>query len=152
MMVCTVAASVVILVAGFFLARSGDAIAKQTGLGPSFIGFVLGGIATSLPELSSTISAVRLRQYEMAFADAFGTNLFSAMLIFFADLAYPGQPVLNETGRFSLFATLLGIALTAIYLAGIVVRPKHSILRMGLDSMLVLVIAVTGFLVLFQLR
>jgi hypothetical protein len=54
---------------------------------------------------------VRLAQYEIASADAFGTNLFSVMLLFVADLAYAGGPILNEVDRFSLLATLLGILL-----------------------------------------
>src|ERR687891_2020552 len=99
---------------------------------PVFVGMVLGGISTSLPELSTALSAVRIRQYEMAFADAFGTNLFSIILLFFADVVYPKQPLLNEAGRFSVFAILLGIAVTAVYLAGLILRSNYSILRIGL--------------------
>jgi hypothetical protein len=44
-------------------AFSADALAEQTGLGAGFVGLIFGGIATSLPELSTTVSAVRLMQY-----------------------------------------------------------------------------------------
>jgi cation:H+ antiporter len=148
----TMIASIAIVVAGFIMASTGDALAEQTGLGASFIGMVLGGMSTSLPELSTTLSAVRLRQYEMAFADAFGTNLFSIMLLFFADVAYPNQPLLNEAGRFSVFAILLGIAITTVYLAGLILRRNYSILRMGLDSFTVLLLYTGGVIVLFYLR
>ena len=67
----------------------------------------------------------------MAFGDAFGTNLFSVMLLFVADLAYAGGPILNEVDRFSLFATLLGILLTSVYLAGVVERRSQIDLRDG---------------------
>jgi cation:H+ antiporter len=113
---------------------------------------VLGGVSTSLPELSTTLAAVRLRQYEMAFGDAFGTNLFSTMLLFFADLAYPGEPLLNVAGRFSLFAILLAVALTAIYLAGLIERRNYAILRMGVDSLTVLAFYAVGLVILFYLR
>lgn len=59
------------MIGGFFLAVSGGAIGEQSGLGAGFVGMVLGGVATSLPELSTTIAAVRLKQYEMALGDAF---------------------------------------------------------------------------------
>ncbi|HYE34364.1 hypothetical protein [Methylocaldum sp.] len=146
------AVSTVILLAGFILASTSDALAEQTGLGASFIGMVLGGISTSLPELSTTLSAVRLKQYEMAFADAFGTNLFSVMLLFFADAAYPKQPILNEAGRFSIFAILLGIAVTTVYLAGLIMRRNYVVFKMGIDSFIVLLLYVGGLIVLFHLR
>jgi cation:H+ antiporter len=148
----TLLVGLAVLVAGFLLAATGEALAEQTGLGASFVGLVLGGLATSLPELSTALSAVRLRHYEMAFADAFGTNLCSIMLLFCADVASPRQLLLNEAGRFSLFAILLGIAVTAVYLVGLMLRRNYSILRMGLDSVLVLVLYAGGVLVLFHLR
>lgn len=148
----TAAAAGAILAAGFALAGTREALAEQTGLGASFVGMLLGGIATSLPEVSTTIAAVRLAQYKMAFADAFGTNLFSTMLLFVADLAYPGGPILNEVDRFSLFAMLLGILLTAVYLAGFVERHHKTMLRMGIDSIIVLVAYSGGLVVLFFLR
>jgi cation:H+ antiporter len=145
-------AVVAILVAGFVAAQTADVLSEQTGLGASLAGFVLGGIATSLPEANSTYSAARLEQYETVFSDAFGTNLFSVMLLFFCDAVFPGGPVLNEVGRFSLFATLLGAAVTAIYVAGLIGRPRKVLLRMGIDSVLVLAIAAGGLLLLYQLR
>jgi cation:H+ antiporter len=148
----TAAAAAAILVAGFLLASTGEALAEQTGLGASFVGMLLGGVATSLPEITTTVTAVRLAQYEMAFADAFGTNLFSAMLLFVADLAYRGEPVLNQVDRFSLFAALLGIALTAVYLAGLVERRRKTVFRMGIDSVIVLLGYSGGMVVLFFLR
>jgi cation:H+ antiporter len=74
------------------------------------------------------------------------------MLLFFADVAYPGGPVLNEAGRFSLFAMLLGMAMTTIYLAGFIERRNRAILRMGVDSLLVLCLYVGGLIILFHLR
>jgi cation:H+ antiporter len=139
----------VIMGSGFVLAVSGEALAEQTGLGTSFVGMLLGGIATSLPEVTTTVAAVRMAQYEMAFADAFGTNLFSVMLLFVADVAYSGGPILNEVDRFSLFATLLGIVLTAVYLAGLIERRHKSVLGVGIDSRIVLLAYVGGLVLLF---
>ena len=130
-----------VFAAGTVLAFSADALAVQTGLGAGFIGLIFGGIATSLPELSTTVSAVRLKQYEMTFSDAFGTNLASLALLFVADVLYVGEPLLNQVGRFSTFAMLLGIAVTAIYLVGLVARPRQAVWRMGIDSLTVLVVS-----------
>lgn len=141
-----------IVTGGFLLAGSGEVLAEYTGLGASFFGLVLGGFATSLPELSTLYSAVRLRQYEMAFADTFGTNLFSTMLLFFADAAYPSEPILNAAGRFSLFSILLGITMTAVFLAGLLIRRNYSICKMGVDSIIVVAIYLLGLAVLYHMR
>jgi cation:H+ antiporter len=148
----TAAAAAAILVAGFILSRTGEAIATQTGLGSSFVGAVLLAISTSLPEISTVFAAMRLRQYSMAFSDIFGTNLFDLVLIFFVDLVYGGPPVLDEVGTFSLFATLLGIAVTVIYIAGLIERKDRTVARMGYDSVLVLVTYLGGLGILYTLR
>jgi cation:H+ antiporter len=148
----TLVTSIVVLAAGVLSASTADALAAQTGLGASFFGFIFGGLVTTLPEFSSMIAASRLRQYEMTFADAFGTNMFSLALLFMVDVLYPGEPVLSQVGDFALFSTMLGIALTAIYLIGIVLRPRRSVLRLGYESIAVLVVSAAGFVILYDLR
>lgn len=138
--------------AGVLLSRIGDAVAEQTGLGESFAGLLLGGIATSLPEASTVYGAVRIRRFELVFSDAYGSNLFSTMAIFVADLAYPGGPILNEVGPFALFAVLLGAAVSAIFLAGCLERRNRAVLGMGVDSILVLAAYVGGLVLLYHLR
>ena len=88
----------------------------------------------------------------MAFSDAFGTNLCSLAVLFLADLLYDGGPILNEVGRFSTFAALLGIGVTAVYLVGLIARPRQAVWRMGLDSLAVLVVSASGFLILYRLK
>lgn len=148
----TALVSAIVLAAGVLSASTGDALAAQTGLGASFFGFMFGGIVTTLPEFSSMMAAARLRQYEMTFADAFGTNMFSLALLFMIDLLYPGRPILSEIGELALFSTLLGIVLTAIYLIGIILRPRRNLLRLGYDSVVVLLVSAIGFVILYGLR
>jgi len=46
---------------------------------------------------------------------------------------------------------LLGTALTGIYLACLVARPKRPLWRMGIDSVTVLVTSAVGFVILYHL-
>jgi cation:H+ antiporter len=112
---------------------------------------VLVAFATSLPELSSIIAALRRRRYEMAVGDIFGTNLFNIALIFVADLAYPGGPVLRETGRFEAGAAVLGLLLTGIFVVGLLERKDRTIFRMGYDSLAAIVTFLAGLAVLYAL-
>lgn len=147
----TAAAAAVILVAGFFLSQTADAIAEQSGLGAGLVGLVLLAFATSLPEISSIVSALRLRRYEMAVGDIFGTNLFNIALLFLADLTYPGGPVLSEAGAFETVAALLGLLLTGVFVLGLLERRDRTVLRMGYDSVAALLLYATGLVVLYPL-
>lgn len=148
----TALAGAVILAAGFALSLTGNAIAQQTGLGQNFVGAVFMAVSTSLPEISTVLAAMKLRRYEMAIADIFGTGLFNVALVFVVDAVYAGGPVLNEVGQFSLFASLLSALLAAIYLVGLIERRDRTIARMGIDSFAVLVVYLGGLLLLYQLR
>lgn len=148
----TAVAAAVILMGGYALSRTGDAIAEQTGLGQSFVGGVLVAIATSLPELSTVITATRSGLYTMAVSDIFGTNIINLSFLVIIDWIAAGEPVLNGVGRFSAFATLIGITATAAFLVGMVERRDRTVLRMGYDSLAVLVVYLSGLVVLYFLR
>lgn len=147
-----VAAGAVILIGGFVLANTADALARQTGLGANLAGFVLLAIATSLPELSTTIAAVRLGQYDMAFSNILGTNLLDVSFLLLIDLTYAGGPVLNEVADFSAISAVLGIAVTTLYMVGFIERRTNTVARLGIDSLLVLCVYLGGLFVLFSIR
>ncbi|MGQ2905889.1 MAG: sodium:calcium antiporter [Neoaquamicrobium sediminum] len=153
LLIKTGATAAVILAAGFVLARSGDAIAQASGLGQSFVGFVLVALATSLPELSTALTATRRGLYTMAISDILGTNLINVALLFVVDLLDTNEEViLNRMDDFAVFGALLAIALTAIFLAGLSERRDRSFLRMGYDSIAVMVTYAVGVAILYTLR
>lgn len=140
----TASAAAAILVGGAALALTGDAIAEQSGLGSSIIGFALVGFCTSLPELSSIIGALRLRRYQLAIGDVFGTNLFNLQIIFVADLVYRGGPVLNQAGSFEAAAACLSVVMTGIFVVGMLERRDQTIWRLGVDSAAALLVFAVG--------
>jgi cation:H+ antiporter len=141
-----------ILGAGYVLAKTGDALAEQTGLGSSFFGAVFLALSTSLPEITIVFSSVRRGRYAMAVGNIFGANLLGLALLFVVDAVYREGPVLAEAGRFATFAALLGIAVTALFIAGLLERGHRMVLRMGTDSLVVLGTYLAGVAVLYQLR
>lgn len=141
-----------ILIAGVLLVRTGEVVASRTGLGSSFVGATLLAAATSLPEVSTTVAAARLGRFDMAFSNVFGANLFDAGLIGVTDLAHQGSPILGLMGDFAISGALLAIAVTAVFLVGVIRRRVRSIAQVGIDSLLVLVIYLAGMYGLFTLR
>jgi cation:H+ antiporter len=148
----TLLAALAIMGAGFLLARTGGALAEHTGLGSSFFGAAILGFATSLPEVSTVVAAVRLGRHEMAAADLFGTNLFNVTILVLVDALHEGDPVLPAAGAFAGFAALLAAVLTALYVLGMLARREPTVLRLGLDSVAVVAAYVAGVVVLYGLR
>ena len=148
----TVTACVAILVFGLFLVLFAERIAQQSGLGTSFIGVTLLAAATSLPELTTSIAAVRIGAYTMAISNIFGSNLIMLVLVFPADILFRSGPILQQASRTVDMALAFGLVVTAIYLIGLIVRRKPRIGSFGLDSLMVLVTFLASLVAYYHLR
>lgn len=138
-----------ILVFGLILVDASERIAVGTGLGSSFVGATLLAGSTSLPELSTTIAAVRLKSYTMAISNIFGSNLIMLALLLPADITYRPGPILSAVDRTAEFAVIAGAVVTAIYLYGLIRRSPRQILGMGVDSFLVMIVYAASLLVFY---
>ncbi len=145
-------ASALILVCGVVLVHAAEALAQQTGLGTSFVGATLLAATTSLPEVSTTIMAVRLRAYTMAISNIFGSNLIMIILILPADLLYRPGPVLARADASAVFAITSGVLVTAIYVIGLLIRSTRTIRGVGVDSILVMAVYLATVAGLYMLR
>ena len=125
---------------GLLLVVCAERIADQSGLGTGFVGVTLLAAATSLPELTTSISAVRIGAYTMAISNIFGSNLIMLVLVFPADILFRAGPILQDISRTVSLALAFGIAVTAIFLSGLIVRRKPRLGAIGLDSALVLLV------------
>ncbi len=146
------AASLAILMFGTALVFAAEGIADKTGLGSSFIGATLLAGSTSLPELSTTIMAVRLHSFTMAISNIFGSNLIMTLLILPADIVYTRGPLLLQADPSAVYALICGGIVTAIYVIGLLVRARYRILGMGYDSFAVLIVYLASLAVLFRLK
>lgn len=144
--------ALLILTGGYFVATSADAIAQKTGMDSNLMGFFFVSLTTSLPELSTSISAARLKRYRMAFSNIFGTNMLNVGLVLLADLFYFEGAALEEVKDFAAVGAGLGILLTSIYLGGLTIKFKKTYFRMGVDSILVLIFYLAGIFVLYKMR
>lgn len=138
-----VASAIVTLVAGVVLEMSGGDIAGRVGMDGVLFGSTFLAAATALPELSTGIASVKLGDYKLAVSDIFGGNAFLPVLFLGASLL-SGQAALPQAQSTDIYLTGLGSLLTAIYLYGLIFRPSRRILRMGIDSLLVLILYTIG--------
>jgi hypothetical protein len=95
------AASIVTLIAGVVLERTGNQLATHWGMNGVIFGATFLAAATALPEISTGITGVRLGRYTLVFGDMFGGNAFQLTLFFVADLvaAHPVLPLLRQGQR-----------------------------------------------------
>ena len=143
----TVAAAIT-LVCGVVLEASGSAIADRIGMTGVLFGATVLAAATSLPELSTGLAAVRLGDYRLAISDIFGGNAFLPVLFLMATLI-SGHSALPQLQSTDIYLAGLGVLLTCIYLYGLIFRPSAKILGMGIDSLIVLVLYVIATAGLF---
>jgi cation:H+ antiporter len=138
-----VAAAIVTLVAGVALEVSGSAIADQVHLNGAVFGATVLAAATALPELSTGLAAVKIEDFELAVSDIFGGNAFLPVLFLPATLL-AGASVLGKAAKTDVFMAALGILLTGVYVFGLIFRPQKQYMRLGPDSIAVLVLYVVG--------
>jgi cation:H+ antiporter len=133
----------VTLVAGVLIERSGEELFGRLGMSGVLFGATVLAAATALPELSTGLTSTRLGDYQLAISDIFGGNAFLPVLFLVATLL-SGQAVLPRAHHSDIYLTALGALLTVVYMVGLVFRPERQRLRMGADSLTVLVLYVVG--------
>lgn len=138
-------AALVTLAAGVVLEQSGSAIADDVGLSGVLFGATVLAAATALPELSSGLASVRLGDDQLAVSDIFGGNAFLPVL-FFVATAISGTAVLPKAQDADVYMAGLGILLTAVYLFGLIFRPRRRVVGMGPDSLAVLILYAIGII------
>jgi cation:H+ antiporter len=144
-------ACAVTLGAGVALEASGNHLASRWGVNGVIFGATILATATALPEISSGLAAVKLGDNALAVGDIFGGNAFQVCLFLVADIVAM-KPVLPFAGPENAWLAALGIALTAIYGFGVIVRPDRCRFSLGPDSWLALIVFGLGVAGLFAVH
>ena len=131
-----VAAALVTVGGGVWLALIGAQISEVTGLSTSFVGTLFLAICTSAPEIVVSISAVRLGALEMAVGNMVGSNLFNmGVTIFIDDLFYAAGPVLHVVDMEHIITALFALLMSSIVIIGIIFRPRFWLrVWVGVDT------------------
>lgn len=155
--------AVVLVAASWWLAMVGDVLSDHKieligrPLGATFIGAVFLALSTSLPEIVTSVAAVRLGDLDLALGNIFGSNMFNIFVIpllkVVSWLHGDAQliPPRGGNGTQNLITGLLAILLTAIAVGGLAYKSQRRIWgRFGFDSILILITYLGGMALLLM--
>jgi cation:H+ antiporter len=141
--------SLLIVAAACYLPGIGEEIAKQTGLGESFIGSSFIAITTSLPEITVSFAAARMGAFDMAVGNLLGSNLFNVAILSVTDLCYSKGPLLRSVSATNSATALCAIIALAIVVIGLTYRSEKKFLYMAGDGLGICIIYILSCLILF---
>ena len=143
----------IILFAGTKLARYGDVIAERTGLGRLWIGLVLLAFITSIPELTTGISAVALVKVpDLAMGTLMGSCIFNLLILAVLDVIHRRTPVLSDARMGHIMSGGAGILLIGFTAITIFVGVKFSGLALGwvsIPSILIIILYLVAVRLMF---
>lgn len=136
-----------VLVSGYFVARAGVSLVAETGVSGTVVGTLATSVTTSLPELVTSIAAVRAGALALAIGGLVGGNAFDLLFIAAADVAYRPGSVYTALTTADVFTLGWAMLLVGILGAGLVRRERHGV---GFEGVGVLVVYVGGLVALTQ--
>ena len=134
------AAAACIFVAAPYFAESAKQIAELSGLGTTFVGTLLLGLSTSLPEFVASMAAVRMGAFDLAVGNLFGSNAFNMVVFFAMDVAHPGGPIFGALDPIHALTGVFAVVVTTLGLAAIVYRSKRRFALFEPGSVLILLV------------
>lgn len=135
--------------AGWVIARSGIGIANQTGLSQTAVGSLFTAVSTSLPELVTSVAAVRQGALTLAVSGIIGGNAFDTLFLAVSDVAYREGSLYHAMTERQIFLIALAMLLMGILLMGLLRREKHGIANIGLESVTVPLVYIGAIAYLF---
>lgn len=144
--------SAVIIAAGAILPFLGERLARETGLGSSFVGTYFIGITTSLPELVVSLSALKIGAVDMAVANIFGSNMFDIFILAIDDLFYTKGPLFMDVSPTHAITGTTAVIMTAAAIAGLYAkREKKPASWLGWESIVMLAAYAFNTFLLYKL-
>lgn len=122
--------------AGYAIAESGAQISEDFGISATVVGAALTATATSLPELVTTLAAVRRGALQLAVGGILGGNAFDVLFLSLSDVAYRDGSIYHAMMTRDALLVAAAISMTAILLMGLIMRERRGI---GFEGLAILV-------------
>lgn len=143
------AATVALILVGPRLAETAGKLAEVSGLGNTFVGTTLVALTTSLPELVSSLVAIRMKAFDLAIGNVFGSNAFNMLLFVVLDFMYPGS-VYSAVSQAHVVTSLAVIVATSAAVMGQLYRVERRSPFIEPDAWLVILVSLAALGIVYQ--
>ncbi len=133
-------AAAVVVVAGWALTRASAQMAEAFNWSQTFVGSLFTAVATSLPELVTSIAAVRRGAVTLAVGGIIGGNAFDTLFAAMADVAYREGSIYGAATDGERLLVSIAVLMTSVLLLGLLRREKRGVANIGFESFIVLLL------------
>ncbi|WP_280769261.1 sodium:calcium antiporter [Salipaludibacillus daqingensis] len=121
------------VIAAIRLSTYADIISERTSLGGMMVGTILLAGATSLPEVTTSLTAIAVNNPDIAVSNVLGSNLFNLFILAGLDLYYRKHKLFAKVGTSHLSTGFMSFALTGIIFVAMVFPTGYHFMNIGLE-------------------
>jgi cation:H+ antiporter len=126
--------------AGWMIAKTATGITQRLALSESLVGALATAVVTSLPELVTTIAAVRRGALQLAVGGIIGGNAFDTLFLTVTDVAYRDGSLYHAAAAGDRFWTATALLMTGVLVVGLILRQRQGPGGIGGESVALLVL------------
>lgn len=138
--------------AGYLIATTASELSYRLNISETLVGALATAVVTSLPELVTTITAVRRGALQLAVGGIIGGNTFDTLFLTASDISYREGSLYHAISDQDYFWIVSAMLMTGVLIGGLILRQRQGPGKIGAESILLLLIYVgavaTQFLVL----
>ncbi|MCY4624346.1 MAG: hypothetical protein OXC99_05000 [Chloroflexi bacterium] len=142
-------ASAVVVFSAIALARAGDVIAERTGLGHLWVGSLLIAGATSLPELVTNVTAVRIDNPGLAAGNILGANMLNVSNLAIIAAVFGGREIYRRLSKGQEYLAIEAFILTALAATYVLIGSDSNWFGVTPAAISIIVIYLAGSRVLY---
>lgn len=131
---------IVMALAGWCITQLSTELAGRAGISDTVAGALMTATVTSLPELVTTLAAVRRGALQLAIGGIIGGNTFDILFLTISDAGFRDGSIYHAINSGDLFWLATGLAMTSVLLLGLIFRQKDGPAGIGVESVLLLTI------------
>ncbi|MFO7859179.1 MAG: sodium:calcium antiporter [Ectothiorhodospiraceae bacterium] len=143
-----VALMLVLGLSGWTMEGAASNIVEETVLGAAAVGVLFTAVSTSLPELVTSIAAVRRGALTLAVSGIIGGNAFDTLFTAASDVAYRDGSVYHVVTDSVVFWVSLTLVMVGVLMMGLIRRETWGPGRIGVESLVLLLLYGFGVLLL----
>ena len=129
---------------GWLMEPAATRIAAEAGIELSVVGVLMTAVATSLPELVTSIAAVRRGALTLAIGGIIGGNAFDTLFTAASDIAYRDGSIYHAIPPTLITWLTLTILMCGVLMMGLVRRQERGLAGIGFESVGIIGLYVLG--------